>query len=123
MTPPSNALSALIPVLVLVVALDGYCLVDLARAKSVRYAPKIVWALVILLISAPFGALAYLLLGRDHTGRDQPAPGRPAPPVLAPPSVPRSVSEYCWAFAPWDRSKTLSAASTTYERFMTRVYS
>ncbi|HEU5420890.1 MAG TPA: ATP-binding cassette domain-containing protein [Streptosporangiaceae bacterium] len=84
MNPPPNALPALIPVLVLVVALDGYCLIDLARAQSVRYAPKIVWALVILLISAPFGALAYLLLGRDRTGRERPRPGRPAPQVHTP---------------------------------------
>ena len=45
---PSGLLFALVPLLVLVVALDVYCLIDLARAKSVRNAPKIVWAIVIL---------------------------------------------------------------------------
>jgi ABC-2 type transport system ATP-binding protein len=66
--PPSGALFALIPLLVLVIALDVYCLIDLARAKSVRYAPKLVWALVILFISAPLGALIYLFAGRDRGG-------------------------------------------------------
>ena len=66
--PPNLAL-ALVPLLVLIVALDVYCLIDLARAKSVRNAPKWVWALVILFISAPIGALVYLFVGRDR-GRD-----------------------------------------------------
>src|SRR5512132_1220126 len=35
-----------------------YCLVDLIRAPSVRYLPKPVWALIIVFVSAPFGALA-----------------------------------------------------------------
>jgi ABC-2 type transport system ATP-binding protein len=65
---PSGALFALVPLLVLVIALDAYCLIDLARAKSVRYAPKLVWALVILFISAPLGALIYLFAGRDRGG-------------------------------------------------------
>jgi ABC-2 type transport system ATP-binding protein len=61
-----HALPALLPVLALVAALDAYCLVDLARAPSVRFAPKIVWVLVILLVSSPLGALIYLLAGRDR---------------------------------------------------------
>ena len=65
---PSGLLFALVPLLVLVVALDVYCLIDLARAKSVRNAPKIVWAIVILFISAPIGALIYLFVGRDRDG-------------------------------------------------------
>jgi ABC-2 type transport system ATP-binding protein len=63
---PSGLLFALVPLLVLVVALDVYCLIDLARAKSVRNAPKIVWAIVILFVSAPIGALIYLFVGRDR---------------------------------------------------------
>ena len=63
---PPHALPALLPVLVLVAALDAYCLVDLARAASVRFAPKIVWVLVILLVSSPLGALIYLFVGRDR---------------------------------------------------------
>jgi len=65
---PSGALFALVPLLVLVLALDVYCLIDLARAKSVRYAPKIVWAIVIVFVSAPIGALIYLFAGRDRDG-------------------------------------------------------
>jgi len=65
---PSGLLFALVPLLVLVVALDVYCLIDLARAKSVRSAPKIVWAIVILFVSAPIGALIYLFAGRDRDG-------------------------------------------------------
>jgi ABC-2 type transport system ATP-binding protein len=65
---PPDLLPALVPLLVLIVALDIYCLIDLARAKSVRHMPKIVWAIVILFASAPIGALVYLFVGRD---RDQ----------------------------------------------------
>ena len=73
--PPNLAL-ALVPLLVLIVALDVYCLVDLARAKSVRNVPKWVWAIVILFVSAPIGALVYLFVGRDrgHDATHDPAP-------------------------------------------------
>jgi ABC-2 type transport system ATP-binding protein len=76
---PSGLLFALVPLLVLVVALDVYCLIDLARAKSVRIAPKIVWAIVILFVSAPIGALIYLFAGRDRdsdTARREAGTGR-----------------------------------------------
>jgi hypothetical protein len=49
-----------------VLGLDVYCLVDIARAKSVRNAPKLAWVIVILFVSAPIGALLYLFLGKDH---------------------------------------------------------
>lgn len=63
------------PLLVLIVALDAYCLIDLARARSVRNAPKIIWVIVILFFSAPIGALAYLFFGRQRGrgGQDAPA--------------------------------------------------
>ena len=51
-------------------ALIVYCLVDLIRAPSVRYLPKPVWALIIVLVSAPLGALAYLVFGKDRHGHD-----------------------------------------------------
>src|SRR6516225_5696950 len=79
---PPGLLFALVPLLVLIVALDVYCLIDLARAKSVRYLPKIVWAIVILVASAPIGALIYLFVGRDRdrdrngdTARQEPGAG------------------------------------------------
>jgi len=72
---PPGLLPALVPLLVLVVALDVYCLIDLARAKSVRNAPKWVWALVILFVSAPIGALVYLFVGRDRSREPGPRRG------------------------------------------------
>ena len=75
---PSTLLFALLPLLVLILALDVYCLIDLARAKSVRHMPKAAWMLIILFVSAPIGALAYLFAGRDRnqdSGRG-PAPAR-----------------------------------------------
>jgi hypothetical protein len=61
---------ALIPVFALLAGLIVYCLVDLIRAPSVRYLPKPVWALIILVASAPFGPLAYLVFGKDRHGHD-----------------------------------------------------
>ncbi len=66
---------ALAPILILAVLFDVYCLTDLIRAKSVRHLPKTVWAIIILVISAPWGGLIYLFLGRDRgrgfLGRDR----------------------------------------------------
>ncbi|MGB6454062.1 MAG: ATP-binding cassette domain-containing protein, partial [Streptosporangiaceae bacterium] len=80
---------ALIPVLVLLLGLDVYCLVSLVRARSVRNAPKLAWAIVILFVSAPLGAILYLFFGMDRSGGGQtglarrPAASKPAPPVRA----------------------------------------
>ena len=65
-----RVLFALIPLFVLLAGLIVYCLVDLIRARSVRYLPKPVWALIIVLVSAPFGALAYLVFGKDRHAHD-----------------------------------------------------
>jgi ABC-2 type transport system ATP-binding protein len=93
---PPGLLFALVPLVVLIVALDVYCLIDLARAKSLRYLPKIVWAIVIVFASAPIGALIYLFVGRDRD-RDRDgdiarpeagalrAPHPDSPPLDAPP--------------------------------------
>jgi hypothetical protein len=72
--PPPRLWMALLPIVILAVLFDVYCLVDVVRAKSVRRLSKTAWALVIVLISAPWGGLAYLFLGRDrrHPGTDQP---------------------------------------------------
>jgi ABC-2 type transport system ATP-binding protein len=88
-----HVLAALLPLLVLVLALDVYCLVDLVRAKSVKGGvPKLVWAVVILFVSAPIGALVYLFFGRDR-GRDA-GPGGTAPPgQVAQPGPPERTPE------------------------------
>ncbi len=88
---PPHVLAALIPLLALILALDVFCLVDVARAKSVRNLPKIAWVVIILLISAPTGALLYLFLGRERGGRQHRPPGpvpMPAPQGLSGPHVP-----------------------------------
>jgi ABC-2 type transport system ATP-binding protein len=72
---PPHLLAALVPLLIGVIALDVYCLIDLARAPSMRGGvPKIVWVLIILFVSAPIGALVYLFAGRDRTRGHPPAP-------------------------------------------------
>jgi ABC-2 type transport system ATP-binding protein len=62
---PPGFLAAVLPLLLVTLALDVFCLVDLARAKSVRNVPKWAWVLVILFVSAPIGALIYLFAGRE----------------------------------------------------------
>jgi ABC-2 type transport system ATP-binding protein len=86
---PAVLAAALVPVLVLVLGLDVFCLVNLVRAKSVRNAPKLVWAIVILAVSAPLGALLYLFFGMDRGGsaaasvaiRDPAPPAAPVAPA------------------------------------------
>jgi hypothetical protein len=56
--------AALLPIVLLAVGFVVYCLIDLARSR-VRYLPKWAWALICL-FSVPFGAIVYLLVGRDH---------------------------------------------------------
>ncbi len=83
---PPHLLAALVPLLVLLAVLDIYCLVDLARAKSVRHAPKLAWAIAIL---APERSLRRAAVpvrgpgpwpraGRAGTGRADCALARPA---------------------------------------------
>jgi hypothetical protein len=54
-----------LPVVILAVAWEVFCLHDLARADRVRYLPKWGWAIVSL-ISIPWGGLAYVIFGRDR---------------------------------------------------------
>ncbi len=95
MLPLLDALPALIPVLVVLLGLDIYCLVSLVRAQSVRNAPKLVWAIVILFVSAPLGAILYLFFGRDRSGgsrvRQNSGPPRPIAPSAAVPPARRAV--------------------------------
>ena len=50
-------------ILVLGMAFDVLCLVDLARAYAVRSLDKTAWA-VLICVSTPIGGMAYLLFGR-----------------------------------------------------------
>ena len=67
--PSGSTLIALLPLLLLVLGFEIYCLVDLVRAPSVKQLPKVAWAFIIVLGSAPIGAIIYLLVGRDRTHR------------------------------------------------------
>ena len=49
--------------IMLVIAFDLICLVELAAAGRVRFLPKIAWAIVIVFIS-PLGGIGYLLSRR-----------------------------------------------------------
>lgn len=64
-TTGQQLLYAILPLLLLALAVDIYCLVDLVRAPSVRYLPKVMWALIIC-VSFPAGALLYMFLGRNR---------------------------------------------------------
>jgi len=55
---------ALAPLVILAIALVGYCLYDISRAPAVRYLPRWAWA-IICMVSIPLGPLAYLFLGRE----------------------------------------------------------
>jgi Phospholipase_D-nuclease N-terminal len=61
-----NPLVVVIPLLVLAAGFVTLCLVDLARAKEVRYLPKWAWAILCLGVglTIPFGGIAYLVFGR-----------------------------------------------------------
>jgi ABC-2 type transport system ATP-binding protein len=72
---PPGFIAALVPVLVLILGLDAFCLINLVRAKSVRNAPKLAWAIVILVVSAPIGALLYLFFGMDRGTHGESARG------------------------------------------------
>jgi hypothetical protein len=61
-----SPLVVVMPLLVLAVGFVTFCLVDLARAKEVRYLPKWAWATLCLGVglTIPFGGIAYLVFGR-----------------------------------------------------------
>lgn len=63
---PNNPAAAAFPIIVVVVGLAflGYCLLDLSRARSVRYLPRWVWA-IICVISIPLGGIIYLIVGKE----------------------------------------------------------
>lgn len=53
----------LLPVLALLLALMGFCLVDIIRRPRVAHLPRAAWALIVILV-IPLGPILYLLLGR-----------------------------------------------------------
>ena len=55
--------AALAPIIVVGAGFIVFCLVDVARAREVRYLPKWAWALICL-VSVPIGGIVYLSLGR-----------------------------------------------------------
>ena len=61
-----NHTAALVPIIVVVIAFDTFCLVDLARVERVRYLPKWAWVLVILFVSSLIGGVIYLILGKER---------------------------------------------------------
>ena len=61
--PPGTA--AAISVFAVALSIAAFSLVDLARAKQVRFLAKPWWALIICL-TIPWGALAYLIFGKPH---------------------------------------------------------
>lgn len=56
-------LRAVLPLILLGIALVGYCIFDIARAEEVRWLPKWAWV-VICMVSLPLGPILYLTLGR-----------------------------------------------------------
>jgi hypothetical protein len=59
--------AAIAPIAVVLIALVVYCLIDIAR-HDVMYLPKWAWVLICVL-SIPFGAIIYLIVGRDSGGQ------------------------------------------------------
>lgn len=57
--------AAIVPLAVAELALVAYCLVDLARHADPRHMPRWAWVLLCLFVN-PFGAIAYLMVGRGE---------------------------------------------------------
>jgi len=61
-------MAVLIPIIVVVLALDVFCFVDLYRAEEVCNLPKWAWVILIIVIHF-FGAIGYLIFGKKrHLG-------------------------------------------------------
>lgn len=57
----------LIPALIILLALDVFCLVDLSRAEEVNHLPKWAWAIIIVVLHL-LGPIGYLAFGRKRHG-------------------------------------------------------
>lgn len=62
--------AALVPLGVLIVALVGYCWIDIARGE-VQHLPKWAWVLISG-VTIPFGPILYLTIGRVPRSRSHP---------------------------------------------------
>jgi hypothetical protein len=60
-------MALLIAVLIVLLALDIFCWVDLSRAEEVYYLPKWAWAIIIVVLHL-FGAIGYITLGKKRHG-------------------------------------------------------
>ncbi len=54
------------PLLIIEIVLLAVALVDLIRREQVKYFPKWLWAVIIILINL-IGPIAYLIIGREDT--------------------------------------------------------
>ena len=62
-----GAMALLIPIVIVLLALDVLCLVDLFRSEEVSDLPKWAWAIVIILMHL-LGPIGYLIFGRKCHG-------------------------------------------------------
>jgi ABC-2 type transport system ATP-binding protein len=60
-------MAPLIPILVVLLALDVFCLVDLSRAEEVYYLPKWAWVIIIVVLHL-IGPIGYLAFGKWRHG-------------------------------------------------------
>jgi branched-subunit amino acid transport protein AzlD len=60
-------MALLLPVLIVLLALDVFCLVDLSRAEEVHTLPKWAWAIIIVVMHF-LGAIGYLTFGKKRHG-------------------------------------------------------
>ncbi|MFZ0128316.1 MAG: PLDc N-terminal domain-containing protein [Candidatus Dormiibacterota bacterium] len=61
----ATLVAALVPLLVVVVGFDVFCLVDIARAKRAAYLPRWAWAILCVTIS-PLAGIVYLAVGKPR---------------------------------------------------------
>ncbi len=77
--PSGSAWAVLAPLIAAILVVVGWALIDLVRAPSVKYLPKTVWAIIIVLGSMPLGAIFYLAAGRER--------GTSVPSAITPQSI------------------------------------
>jgi ABC-2 type transport system ATP-binding protein len=105
--PSGSTALALLPLALLMAGLVTYALIRLARDPDPPHLPKWAWA-VLILISTPWGAIAYLLLARTA-----PARAAAAPVETAPPAAPASTREPERPRVPADAGPVVSTQGLT----------